>query len=516
MSKQYRFDDIAALVRIPVNAEIGSWSTSRHHDIRNLFIIATIAIIARSSALFLSAIDWDEGVYVVMAQQWLNGNLPYIAVWDQHPPGLPALLVAAQALIHDPVVSARLLGTLSVIVTASVIYRFGTRYLQRPQFALVGSLLYVVCISRFGGLALNTELVNSAIVPGASYLLLTASEELERGIPRALIAGLLFGVGLQIKYVVLPEAVFICLSYLFFVAARGMSLPKILATALALAVVGLLPTAIAVGYFWNHGILDAFLDANLRANIDYLSVKPHLATSVWDSLSGLVPLAGPVALMAYAILFRPAPTSGRAVMGGLEVWMIVWITAAALDICLPMKFYPHYFFALYPAVCLAGVQSLDLITRTTRKSWAIGCVVLFMAALPLWSAGMLRAANARDIPRAFAQLIRESDAAGASVYVYNYQPVIYALAEVKPPSRFVIQAELAQFTQSANVDGRAEVDRIMQTKPVFLVVKDHVAGSDADPLIDVLNPYLPLYEVASDLQEANGEHVKLYRKLKSS
>jgi hypothetical protein len=60
-------------------------------------LIVLVAFVARAFTLFTASIDADEGGYLVMAKQWQHGGLPYIAVWDQHPPRL-----ARRALAPDP------------------------------------------------------------------------------------------------------------------------------------------------------------------------------------------------------------------------------------------------------------------------------------------------------------------------------------------------------------------------------------------------------------------------------
>jgi hypothetical protein len=65
-------------------------------------LTVVVAFVARAFTLFTASIDADEGVYLVMAQQWQHGGLPYIAVWDQHPPGL-----ARRELAPDPLALTR-------------------------------------------------------------------------------------------------------------------------------------------------------------------------------------------------------------------------------------------------------------------------------------------------------------------------------------------------------------------------------------------------------------------------
>jgi hypothetical protein len=65
-------------------------------------LTVVVAFVARAFTLFTASIDADEGVYLFMAQQWQHGGLPYIAVWDQHPPGL-----ARRELAPDPLALTR-------------------------------------------------------------------------------------------------------------------------------------------------------------------------------------------------------------------------------------------------------------------------------------------------------------------------------------------------------------------------------------------------------------------------
>jgi hypothetical protein len=49
-----------------------------------------------------------------MVQRWLQGGLPYVSIWDQHPIGLPALLLVPTWLGCDALLAApRRLGSLT-------------------------------------------------------------------------------------------------------------------------------------------------------------------------------------------------------------------------------------------------------------------------------------------------------------------------------------------------------------------------------------------------------------------
>ncbi len=481
-----------------------------------VLVIVGAAFIARSFALFLTSINWDgdEGIYLVMAQQWLRGNLPYDAVWDQHPPGLPALLAVVQLLISDPVFGARLAATSAVAIAAAVLYLFCARHARRPGVGLIAALLYIVCMSRYGGLSTNTEVFNNAVVAGAAYLLFGALRGTGDGLPRALLAAVLLGIGLQIKYVILPEAALLCLGYLVATYASRRALRAALVAACLLIVAGCLPTAVAVGYFWHEGLLRPFLEANITSNVTYLSIIQPLNQVIRDTMGGLGPLVGPVLLICYAACrggLKPADPAAAA----LQPWLLLWAVAAIIDIVLPLKFYPHYFLALYPPICLLGALALDTIVPRRRATFAAGFAVLFVTALPLWMIGVARATNhtAADAARTIAQTLRAAGAGDQDVFVYNYKPVVYALARVRPPTPYMIRAELVDFARSANINGEAEVNRIMDAGPRFVVVDlGQLSNPGSDPLDHLMQRRLAPYHVIQQVDDGNGERISLMKR----
>jgi 4-amino-4-deoxy-L-arabinose transferase-like glycosyltransferase len=481
-----------------------------------LFVISAATFAARAPALLISSIDWDEGVYIVTAQQWLLGGLPYVAVWDQHPPGLPALLALVQNIIPDPVFGARLAAALAVMMTALLIHRFCVRYVNRPRAGLIGALLYIVCISRWVGLSANTEVFNNACVTFAAYLLYGASRRSPTGLPRAVAAAAMLGVGLQIKYVVFPEAVLFCLGYLMVSYQRSGDLCATIVAGELLVLAGCLPTGIAILYFWANGALQPFLDANIRSNIAYLEAVPSFFAIIKNSASGIAPVMGAILMIGYAMARRLQSHRILNTASSIKAGILLWGAAAIADVCLPLKFPVHYYFALYPPLCLAGALALSDMAGNRRKAFAAGLVALFGVAVPLWGLGEVRAARASkaDAPRAVAAFLRQVGAGDTSVFVYDYQAVVYALARILPPTPYVLGAELAQFTYSSGVDGAAEVRRVMDKSPEYVVVRVRLPGELVPVALDaVIVPRLAAYHVAFQTSDgADESEIRVYRR----
>lgn len=442
--------------------------------------------------------DWDEGVYITAAQNWLSGGLPYVTVWDQHPPGLPALLALGQLVMPDPVVSARVITSIAVMLTAALILRFADRCFHQFYAGFAAAILYIFCISRWLGLSGNTVVISNALVALAAYLLYSALWERRTALLRASVGAAALGMALQIKYVALPEAVLLCLSYLAANHHLHRSLWATVREAAVLLAAGCAPTAVAVLYFWRHGALDAFIAANIDTNIAYVSVVPSASAVLTTSLSGLAPIAGCVAMVGLAL--HESKTLRRTPESHLlpHWWIAVWVVAAALDVCMPVKFFTHYYFALYPPLCLAGAIALAMLAQNRKLHLTLGAIVLFGVAVPLWVIGERRVAKGAelDAPRELARCLNGMESRDLSLFVYDYNPAIYALTRLRPATRYVLGSELRDFSQSSKIDGLAEIQRVMATSPDFVIVRERPPGEPAPALLDAA--------IASDLR---GYHI---------
>jgi 4-amino-4-deoxy-L-arabinose transferase-like glycosyltransferase len=478
-------------------------------------LICAIAVAARSFALFTSSIDVDEGVYLVTAQQWLHGGLPYLTVWDQHPPGLPALLTVMQMIVPDPVLGARLAAIAAVSVVAITLFRFCRDLVGETRAGWLAALLYIMCVSRWPALSANTEIFNNACVAFAAYQLYRATRGPGYGVWRALSAALILGIGLQFKYVVFPEATLLCLGYLAWAYTRGSDWQKLLSITGSLMLLGCLPTAAVALYFWRQGALQPFLDANIGSNLNYVSISQPLSAVLHHSISGVAPIVAAGCLLGYAAFRHQSWRAAR--WPSPEGWILLWVFAASIDAILPLKFFTHYFFALYPPICLGGALALARIAGDSKRTFVIGAAFLFIVAVPSWLLGVARAApwNAVDVPRTIAALIRSRGGPDPDMYVYKYQPSVYALAHAHPPTPYVLTLELSEFGHSAGIDGADEVRRVMATHPRFVVerVEQGSAGPTGAAMDEEMAKSLADYHLVGEWADnADESRVRLYER----
>jgi hypothetical protein len=119
-----------------------------------------------------------------------------------------------------------------------------------------------------------------------------------------------------------------------------------------------------------------------------------------------------------------------------------------------------------------------------------------------------------DAPRRMAALMNEELRPGETIFVPNYQPVVYFLTNAPLPTRFPFPVHLTgSFGSLAGVDTDAEVSRILAARPRFIVLDRSewfsMRASAMAMLTEALEEH---YELAATFIEERGV-VELYRLL---
>ncbi len=191
------------------------------------------------------------------------------------------------------------------------------------------------------------------------------------------------------------------------------------------------------------------------------------------------------------------------------MWLAVWLIAACIDVAMPLKFWKHYFNALVPPLCLMAGLALTLLAR----EWPIrfARLVAVGVVLTLVPAGVEMVRHASDsrtidrvnVPRQIADRIKAVGTDRHDVYVFNYDPLVYAYTGAAPPSRFVLGVELSDFSASAGTSGAAEIGRILDTRPRWIVIAEPSPYTYNDRVKRELAAALRDYQLDSTYQETD-------------
>ncbi|WP_421654887.1 ArnT family glycosyltransferase [Leptothermofonsia sp. ETS-13] len=340
-----------------------------------------VGILFRFWTFFQSGLDWDESLYTLVSQSMLNGNLPYIEVWDNKPIGIYVLYVIAFSLFGKSIFAIRLLSCLAIATTCYVLYYLGRLFgkdvgKDGRAIGLFAALIYVASSLQNEGTAANTEIFFIPFVATAYYLIflewLQTNQNLKRKKWTFSIIGLLLGVAFIIKYIVIYDLIAILLLTIlqpFFRSSFNGRQHFDNLIILTLLLFGfLLPFLLMASVFIFNGYFSDFFYANFTANkirtIDRGFSATVVAKAFLSHLLSNFPLwlcFGLTYLTLISKFSRRILSIERTLLLLLLLWILIPLTGIFLTF--RVRFYAHYFLPLLPPLSLVTAFFL------TRVFW---------------------------------------------------------------------------------------------------------------------------------------------------
>lgn len=485
-------------------------------------IMLMVALLVRAQSFFPSIIDPDEGLYIVQAREWLRGGWPYVAVWDMHPPGAPVLLSAAIGLFGETIFAARLLSTIAVAATGTLLAWLVRRTGGGQILGLAAGLLYTAYSLLLGGMSTNTELLFApfivfamAISAGAANRALSDSVAVPVRWRDILGAGAAIGIALTIKPVAVAEG-----SLAFFVLVgfawwnNKLTFRQVLYFAVGYALICAAPTVLFAAAYAFNGNLNAYIDANILAPFRYVSEEaPADGRAAWRQIVAAILRLSPLfvlGLIALITLVRRQSEHGL-----LCAVSMIWLVAATLAVAAPMKFFAHYFQIWLPPLTLLAVLGIQTLARLVQP-WAArsafiglslvaGSVPIISTLVPMVEEGfgIKQPDAARKVANA---MVAELGQSGGTAYVVNYHVITYFLSKTTPPTRFAFPSHLVgYYDHLTGVDTEAELKRILDTRPGVIVVDrgrwSSMRPGPASIINEVLNKH---YEIKNSVPDVSG------------
>jgi 4-amino-4-deoxy-L-arabinose transferase-like glycosyltransferase len=336
-----------------------------------VFIVASLGI--------LSALDRDEGAFLVIAQEILHGRLPYRDVFDHKSPGIYYVLAASLALtshfnVAVQVVAARLTVVLANLLTALGIASLGRRWWDAQAGALA-ALLWLIVFPAFSGDQLLTEPFATAATVWAVYVLTRHPDR--RG---AFAAGMLLALATVFKQTTVLALPVLALMIVLQRPARAewRPLARDVLPPLGMLFLGLAaPWVVVCALFASAGALGPMVSQVLVANLVHYPADPASVKTVdlnravtrlallWAAPL-LTLLAGPVRRLR----LRASPRLSLSRLPHLGSGTALAAMLAALHLIpLVAHTYLHYWLQVLPWIALllgAGVIAEVRSWRTAR------------------------------------------------------------------------------------------------------------------------------------------------------
>jgi hypothetical protein len=235
---------------------------TRRHAARGLWLVLFLALFAlavRFPFLGDHNADIDEQLYALIGSQMWQGQLPFVDLWDRKPFGLFALFGLADATGLPAPWSYQLLAT-GFIVLGAVLLRNLAIHLTDSVTASAAAVLYIVLMTIYGSHSAQSEIYHVPAMLGMALLVRDTGHP--QALQRALLAMVIGGLALQVKYTVVPQCVFFGLWALWGQYRSGRSLAQLSAVGIAFAALGLAPTLLVGLFYFAVGGWDQFWFAN--------------------------------------------------------------------------------------------------------------------------------------------------------------------------------------------------------------------------------------------------------------
>jgi len=432
-----------------------------------------------------SVIDWDEATYLLISKAMLGNGELYVDAWDTKPPGIFLLFAVLQSLFSDGILSVRIAACVFIAATSFLLYKI-TLHFRSDDYAagILSGLLYLTSISflspsmglsRGYGLEANTEMFFLFFTSLGALLLFRSRGRLIQ----LFLAGLALGLGFIIKYFVVFDmlalgAILLLITYRNRDRVSYHWMGDFFRQSLPLVAGSVLPFALVWSYFYFlSGNFDAFYEVTFVIAGKYASpITAGDFFSFWGDffyVTSITALCGFATLLIY---IRKKRSTYQ------QAYLLIWLGFTILAATLPGKFFFHYLYQTYLPYCLlAGlVVSKSILPATAARqkviTWTFGVI---MGLIPIVSAIKYQVAfNKPDYPRIIANHINENAGPDKSIFVDNYDHIIYYLTDCLPPTKYYHTSLLTETKHRSilRIDQDSIYTEIFSRKPHYVIYKE--------------------------------------------
>lgn len=429
-----------------------------------LLVFVLLALATRAPWFGDPVADFDEQIYSLIGWRMTHGDLPFVEVWDRKPFGLFAIFAAAHALLGPGPLAYQIVGCLAAVAGAAFVYALARELVDRVSATITGAL-YLILMAAYGSHSGQSEIFHVPLMLAMLWLVRDHARPDAAG--RAMLAMLLGGMALQIKYTVLPQCLFLGGFALYGEWRGGAPLTRLARRAAIFAALGLLPTLLVALLYICRGHFGEFWFANFVSFFERTPAPGGRFNP--DMFAAIAPLAVLLLLGPYGA-FRLSPPRDWHTYG----LYVGWGLATLATVLLPATAYIYYFGALVPAAVLIALPLID--RRTSARRFPAALLVLSAAYDLYYAHGFTHSQNERQTEaRLSAAIAPYVGAERDCLYVFDGPAALYRTTGTCLPTRFVYPDHLnnALEARSLEVDQPTEIARVLATRPGAIVTANH-------------------------------------------
>lgn len=400
------------------------------------------------------ALHTDEEFYFFVGQKMLDGQLPYVDIWDRKPFGL-FLINAGFAAISHSVLAYQIGASLFVTLTAFVLMAILRGAVRWPSLYAI-AFLYITLLPSMGGFGAQSPVLYNLFTALAVLLVMRSLPQLRQGhVPIGIYGAMaLGGLALTIKQTTMVESALMGLFAIHLAVKSGLPWRKAIAHIGAFAAIGILPFAAIGAYYAALGHFADYYQAMVQSNF----VKEALPTqSIVANILGMLSTCWLPLILAVCSIVTVPKSDLRNILG-------LWLLGSSIGLCLIPNFYWHYALALVgPMSCCIAL----LLDRTRIR--LLMPVVLTAGALSLVRAESFNFAIHRQSAANFNEMVQAINAHNPrrTLLVYAGPISLYSASGAAPLSPLVFPWHLRELVEDG-ASGRGIVEetaRILRQRP---------------------------------------------------
>jgi hypothetical protein len=487
------------------------------------------------SAVQIAAFSFgrDQGIYALIADGLLKGQLPYRDLWDFKPPGIYFVYGLAQAVFGKSMLSIRLFEIAGLVGMTFAFGRLGNVFFENRTIGYVGGAVAALIHAQLDFWHTGQPETFGGFLTVFALVATTHEFKRQRRYLGWLLVGALFGAAAMLKPP-LGGGALVCAAYL----AKKEQLAQQRRSAaiwpvLTLALSALLMVAVCAAWFGLRGGWPALWWTLGEFTPGYTSLG-------WEGqrAPGMLYHATEEAFFKFSALsaFGVIAAATMSPIHGREreaLFLLLGVIALHITgIAMQGKFFPYHYAATLPLIAfMAGLGYYKLWRRCLAGG--AGAIVAYAAFLVAVTAmrdaardlpqGFWERAQARmayvfrrapyenrealdrdlyyvadynlDADRAVALEVRSRTRSEDPIFIWGFEPVIYWLADRRPSSRFIYN--VPQRTQWERDYARRELMRELRQRPpeVFVVQRNDVFPAVTGQVSDSKNDLLSFPEL---------------------
>lgn len=465
---------------------------------RDFLIILSLSILCaalpRILVFPLSVIHWDESIYTLVARDLARGQMPFSGIFD-HKPILIYVFYAIPQLVLGEIVSATRVVSVLVGVVGAVTFGYFVRTVITQDIRIVaaGAAMYGLLSSLNRGMAAHPELFMNIFMMLVWIVMQRQQNSANAPLRFLILIGALWAFSFQTNYLTGFLLVAFALDYLYVTLntyARRDALIHyvthgvIIFAAFAAVCAALVLPILVWGDIGTYFTLQAKFLSGYAKEGDMLRSLLDLPKVVRAYFILIVPMIACLAFLAYSWLSRGGRNSfaDNPIIVRMAIYFLVTMVAAVAS----NRIHEKYYLLILPSTLAVLCYALTFIpTKHAIRGFFCAWLALFAAAqleqervmFKQGLVGFVRWAQGQpvDAPDKIARDLRAALAPGETIYVYDYQHILYYQTGVVPPTAFAFSLHHLEenYTIPLELAPQPTMTGILEKTPRFVV-----AGSD--------------------------------------